>query len=773
MDRMSRPFYSPHVAAVCLLFLSLLALAFAFTGTGPVAAGNAHPAFAGATTPGSVFSVTWGVDINVDPDGPEGGRRKDHMIAVDPTNPGHVVAAFLFMNGLSESRYANSTDGGLTWTVGGITYPNGMYVGGSDNVAFDGRGTSYYSTLAVSDTFASIMLYTSTNGITLSTPVPVVSHTYEETFYFSTLAVDKRLSGPNAGSAYIFYELTTNSLPGYEGIKGNYSRDGGVTWSPVVQVSDPNHIYSYSRGDVAAIASDGTIYVAFEVRPDNIIFNSPELYVDRSTDGGVTWGTDRLISGAPIDAIGGPDFKSCELTLQGVSTSFCAMIRVNHIPAIAVSPTNPNTVYAVWHDGRWESTYTSCSSSQADHSDVAFSRTTDGGLTWSAPVRINDDAMGNGADQFMPTIAVAGNGTIGVSFYDRRYDPDHKLYDLSYTESTDGGVTWSANQRVSDVSSNPDYVQDVKGIDDLGYRKGLAYGPNFAIASWLDTRAEMVRSGEFYIDRGIITGPTPTLTPTAPVASPTRTPTTQAGGSATSTRTNTPATVTTATATSTPGACALQFEDVPDGSTFYSFVRCLACQGFLSGYPCGGTGEPCVPPTNYPYFRPSANITRGQLSKVVSNAAGFGEPVSGQTFEDVPAGSTFYEFIERLVARGVMSGYPCGGEGEPCVPPDNRPYFRPNNNATRGQISKIVAISAGITDPPGVQRFEDVAPGSTFYTYTQQLANLGVMSGYPCGGGGEPCVPPDDRPYFRPNSQATRGQVSKIVSNTFFPGCNP
>src|SRR5262249_45353658 len=57
-------------------------------------------------------------------------------------------------------------------------------------------------------------------------------------------------------------------------------------------------------------------------------------------------------------------------------------------------------------------------------------------------------------------------------------------------------------------------------------------------------------------------------------------------------------------------------------------------------------------------------------------------------FEDVPPGSTFFEYVEGLASQGVMSGYPCGGLGEPCLPPDNRPYFRPSNNATRGQTSK-------------------------------------------------------------------------------------
>ena len=105
------------------------------------------------------------------------------------------------------------------------------------------------------------------------------------------------------------------------------------------------------------------------------------------------------------------------------------------------------------------------------------------------------------------------------------------------------------------------------------------------------------------------------------------------------------------------------------------------------------------------------------------------------------------------------------------MPPNNLPYFRPSSNATRGQISKIVSNAAGYSDPPLGQTFQDVSPGSTFYTFTQRLTARSIMQGYACGGAGEPCVPPDNRPYFRPNNYATRGQVSKILANTFFPNC--
>ena len=229
------------------------------------------------------------------------------------------------------------------------------------------------------------------------------------------------------------------------------------------------------------------------------------------------------------------------------------------------------------------------------------------------------------------------------------------------------------------------------------------------------------------------------------------------------------------TPTPTPTSCLLHFPDVPSTNTFYPFVRCLACQQIINGYACGGTGEPCGS-TGDPYFRPNNQVTRGQLAKIVSQSAGFNNAIQAtrQTFEDVPPGSTFWEPVEQLAYLGVMGGYACGGPSEPCLPPGNRPYFRPGNNATRGQLAKIVANAAdyGTAVPQTQYRFADVLPNSTFWLYVERLlANRpDAMSGYPCGGSTEPCDP-QSRPYFRPNNGLTRGQTAKIVSNTFFPGC--
>ncbi len=266
----------------------------------------------------------------------------------------------------------------------------------------------------------------------------------------------------------------------------------------------------------------------------------------------------------------------------------------------------------------------------------------------------------------------------------------------------------------------------------------------------------------------------PTDTSVIPTQSPTGTRTQTPSATSTAIITTTAKSTSTATATATASACPVQFADVPDGHTFYSFVRCLACRGILTGYACGGVGEPCDG-NNDPYFRPNNGVTRGQIAKIVSEAAGFDEAVSGQAFEDVPPGSTFYVYVERLASRGVMQGYPCGGAGEPCGT-GSLPYFRPGAGATRGQLAKIAsnAIEWADSIPAGQYTFADVPVGSAFHPYIERMLmhRPGAMSGYPCGGTEEPCDSAG-RPYFRPGNTLTRGQTAKIVTNTFFPECVP
>ena len=214
-----------------------------------------------------------------------------------------------------------------------------------------------------------------------------------------------------------------------------------------------------------------------------------------------------------------------------------------------------------------------------------------------------------------------------------------------------------------------------------------------------------------------------------PTNTPTPTPTRTHTNTPVPTRTST-ATVTGTppTATSTVTPCPMNFTDVQTTDYFYDAVRYLYCAGVISGYSDGT-------------FRPYNNTTRGQLTKIV--VLGFGIPIytpSIPTFTDVPITHTFYQFVETAAHEGLVSGYSDG-------------TFRPGNDVTRGQLSKIVVIAAGwpLLDPP-TPTFSDVPTGHTFYQYIETAFDRGIISGYADG-------------TFRPGNNATRGQISKIVYN--------
>ncbi|HEX8221423.1 MAG TPA: SBBP repeat-containing protein [Chloroflexia bacterium] len=232
----------------------------------------------------------------------------------------------------------------------------------------------------------------------------------------------------------------------------------------------------------------------------------------------------------------------------------------------------------------------------------------------------------------------------------------------------------------------------------------------------------------------------------------------------TSTATNTPTSMATATPTGT--ACSVSFSDEhPGSSTFYSYVQCLACRGIVTGYSDGT-------------FREGDPITRGQIAKIVSNAADFNEDPGDQVYSDVPPGSPFYAYINRLTNRGIVGGYPCPtrpGGGDECTP-ENPGLFKPNEHATRGQLAKIVSNAAGFSEAVSGQHYADVpaeGEGSQFYEWIMRLTGRYVMGGYPCGTADPRSGPCDgqSRPYFRPGNTVTRGQAAKIVANTFFPNC--
>ena len=174
------------------------------------------------------------------------------------------------------------------------------------------------------------------------------------------------------------------------------------------------------------------------------------------------------------------------------------------------------------------------------------------------------------------------------------------------------------------------------------------------------------------------------------------------------------------------GLCS--FSDVPSTYWAYAPITALACRNVISGY-ADGT------------FRPGANTTRGQLAKIV--VAGEAWPIDttgGPHFSDVPAGSTFYPYVETAYHHNLISGYSDGTFGVGAA-------------VTRGQLAKIIVQAAGwALDTAGGPHFSDVAAATPFYSYVETAFHHNTISGYADG-------------TFRPANSASRAQIAKIVSN--------
>jgi hypothetical protein len=310
-----------------------------------------------------------------------------------------------------------------TWsgTTFGITFDPGL--------DFDKNGNFYFSFggAPLSRNYPnSIGVSKSTDGINWSTPVAVTfnrSKAFDDKYY---LAVD-RSSTSFANRVYVSWDRNQGNN---QILYVSYSSDGGATWSAPIKVNDGASKFERVIGAYPAVDQNtGVVYDSWHDYAKNII------YVDKSSDGGVSWGTD--VAAATTHAGFGTDIGCVGGRAQG--------------PAHAIKVGPSGAIYLVYADP-----VTSGANSRGF--DIEFTKSTDGGASWSTPVTLNDDS--GAADQFHPTLSVESNGAGGdkvtVSFYDRRDDAANCSAHVYATQSTDSGATWSANIKVTTAASNFD-----------------------------------------------------------------------------------------------------------------------------------------------------------------------------------------------------------------------------------------------------------------------------------------------------------------------------
>lgn len=404
-----------------------------------------------------------------------GEANNSPALAADPTQPRFVALANRsdapeFSCGLQVSG-----DGGRGWQPADPVpvLPEGAEKCYAPEVAFDRKGRLYYLFLGLEGLGNSPMgafLTSSTDrGRTFSPPQMVLGPEN----YMVRMVIDPAEGA--LGRIHLVW-LKTSSRPGLGGLPAGpnpivtaHSDDGGRTFSEPVQISDPSRPRAVAPS--VALGRDHALYVAYyDLRDDAVDYQGLEgavwpgewsVVVTASTDGGRHWG-----AGVVVD--------------DGLVPPGRVML-IFTMPPPALAADRSGRLFAGWWDSR------------NGDPDVFLSRSPDGGRTWAAPLRLNDDGEGNGADQYLVRLSVAANGRVDAVFLDRRNDPRNLNNDAYMTYSTDNGRTFAPNVRLTAQSSDSRigqayYVPSAKGLVEFGSRLAIISRPTAALAAWPDTR---------------------------------------------------------------------------------------------------------------------------------------------------------------------------------------------------------------------------------------------------------------------------------------------
>lgn len=340
-------------------------------------------------------------------------------IIIDPKDTNRMVG------GANLNNYFYSSDGGRTWNAGKLT--SGYGVWGDPAMMVDTSGAFYFFHLS-----------NPSNGNWIDRIVAQKSvdggKSWSDGSYFG---LTKTANGAKAQDKHwITVDRKTNTIyatwtqfdkygsPAPDDssiIRFTKSSDGGISWSTPIRINkisgdcidDDNTV----EGAVPAVGPDGQIYVCW-AGPSGLVF-------DRSSDGGKTWLDDDIF----VSDIGG-----------GWAYDIPGIDRANGMPVTVCdlsSGPHRGTIYVNWSDQR----------NGPDDTDIWLAKSGDGGNTWSAPIRVNDDPPGK--QQFFTWMTIdQTTGYLYFIFYDRRSYNDNQT-DVYMAVSRDGGVSF-INFKVSE-----------------------------------------------------------------------------------------------------------------------------------------------------------------------------------------------------------------------------------------------------------------------------------------------------------------------------------
>jgi hypothetical protein len=403
-----------------------------------------------ATTAG----VTVGPNVSIDPAQWAG----ETSVTVNPKNPLNIGAS-------ANYYYYSSRDGGRTWKSTLTSSPDAQ---GDPNVAFDASGVLFRQGLNLDASPRGTYVVRSTDGgqtlgarVAAYSPVKGAGEPDQ-----GIMTIDTVSKSPYLGNVYIISSDYPDYVTPISYTRSGFpllvvtSRDGGATWSTPVDISDcPNSGQEASSYITTGV--NGEVFAAWR----GTCSGRRQWTFTRSLDGGRTWAPNITahFSAAP------PPFPLAD-DVRGNMT----------IDVDRSNGPSRGTIYISGND---------------EGADALLIRSTDGGNTWSNPIFLSDGPRGQYKYYFQPHINVAPNGRIDAAWYDTRNwagtDNNHVTYDLYYSYSTNGGLSFSPSVRVTTFSSVMNHncpSQQACGDRSIGEYIGLASDNTRAMPVWTDRR---------------------------------------------------------------------------------------------------------------------------------------------------------------------------------------------------------------------------------------------------------------------------------------------
>src|ERR1044071_6991877 len=419
--------------------------------------------------------------VNVDQNGQNivGDAANEPSISVDPTNGNKIAIGWrqfdTWTSNFRQSGYGYTTDAGLTWHFPGDLQPGGFR---SDPVLdYDDTGNFYYLSLLV-NTFCGDIWRSTDGGQNWTERSPDgAAHSGDKEWF----TVDKTPSSMGHGFQYQFWTgfFACDS--------GEFSRstDGGATWQSPVNI--PN----------------GPVWGTLDVASNGY------LYIGGGDEGSDFWCVRSTNAQNPNVT---PTFDQVTTVNMGGSTVYGGTVNPGGLAGqmfLAVDrsggPTN-NNIYML----------SSVQPFSGGGTNVMFVRSTDGGLTFSAPVRVNDDPVNSSKWHWFGTFSVAPNGRLDAVWHDTRNAANNTDSQLFYSWSTDTGVTWAPNVQVSNTFNPFEGYPNQSKIGDYINIVSDATGGNVAYSATFNFNPGNGQHEEdvYYVRVQPTGGPTPTPTPT-------------------------------------------------------------------------------------------------------------------------------------------------------------------------------------------------------------------------------------------------------------------